>query len=214
MQRLQTYCSEELGGFYLDILKDRLYTFQRDSPLRRSSQTVLFDVLVALTKVMAPILSFTAEEVWKMLPESVRKSPETPSVHLASFPEPDPQWADAELAERWERLLQVRETVLAALEEKRRGKLIGSSLEARIVIDANPDRYGLLSRYAQDLPTIFIVSDVELRQVHNLPLNPDFTVIVEKATGAKCERCWNYRAAVGTFPDHPTLCDRCVEAIR
>jgi len=214
VHEMDYFCAVDMSAIYLDILKDRLYTFQRDSPLRRSSQTVLFDVLVALTKVMAPILSFTAEEVWKMLPESVRKSPETPSVHLASFPEPDPQWADAELAERWERLLQVRETVLAALEEKRRGKLIGSSLEARIVIDANPDRYGLLSRYAQDLPTIFIVSDVELRQVHNLPLNPDFTVIVEKATGAKCERCWNYRAAVGTFPDHPTLCDRCVEAIR
>ena len=132
VHEMDYFCAVDMSAIYLDILKDRLYTFQRDSPLRRSSQTVLFDVLVALTKVMAPILSFTAEEVWKMLSESVRKSPETPSVHLASFPEPDPQWADAELAERWERLLQVRETVLAALEEKRRGKLIGSSLEARI----------------------------------------------------------------------------------
>jgi isoleucyl-tRNA synthetase len=211
---LNNFCAVDLSAIYLDILKDRLYTFHRDSPLRRSSQTVLFDALVALTKLMAPILSFTADEIWRMLPDAVRRGAETCSVHLVSFPEPDPKWQDTELAQRWERLLQVREAVLAALEEKRRGKLIGSSLEARIVIDANPDRYELLRRYVQDLPTIFIVSDVEFRQVHNLPLNPDFTVRVEKATGNKCERCWNYRAAVGTFPDHPTLCDRCVEAIR
>ena len=100
------------------------------------------------------------------------------------------------------------------LEAKRRDKVIGSSLEARIVIEANPDRYRLLSQHAQDLPTIFIVSDVELRQVTDLPLNPDFTVKVEKATGKKCERCWNYRSAVGDFSEHPTLCDRCIEAIR
>ena len=87
-------------------------------------------------------------------------------------------------------------------------------LEARVVIEANTDRYELLRPYYKDLPSFFIVSDVELTPVHHLPLKPDFSISVQRATGAKCERCWNYRSAVGTFPDHPTLCDRCVEAVR
>ncbi|MGH7254123.1 MAG: class I tRNA ligase family protein, partial [Nitrospiraceae bacterium] len=208
------FCAVYMSAIYLDILKDRLYTFRKESPLRRSSQTVLFDILVALTKVMAPILSFTAEEIWRMLPESARTSPEQPSVHLAAFPEPDPTWADSELAERWDQLLEVRSEVLARLEQQRREKIIGSSLEAKVLIHANTDRYEFLNHYEQDLPSLFIVSQVELKLVHHLPHKPDFVVAVVKAGGGKCERCWNYRAAVGTFPDHPTLCDRCVEAIR
>jgi isoleucyl-tRNA synthetase len=207
------FCSVYMSAVYLDILKDRLYTFHRDSPLRRGSQTVLLDVLVALTRLMAPILSFTADEIWRTIPEVARGA--VPSVHLSSFPKPEPRWADAALAQRWEALLEVRTEVQAKLEEKRRDKVIGSSLEARIIINANSDRYEFLKKCAQDLPAIFIVSDVELHQVHNLPLKPDFEVKVEKASGSKCERCWNYRPSVGTFlPDHPTLCDRCLEAIR
>ncbi len=208
------FCAVYMSAIYLDILKDRLYTFHKDSPLRRSSQTVLFDALVALTKVMAPILSFTAEEVWLMLPESARTNPELPSVHLTSFPEPDPTWADSELAERWDQLLEVRSEVLARLEQQRREKIIGSSLEAKVLIHANTDRYEFLNHYEQDLPSLFIVSQVELKLVHHLPHKPDFVVEVVKAGGGKCERCWNYRPAVGSFPEHPTLCDRCVEAIR
>jgi isoleucyl-tRNA synthetase len=215
------FCAVHMSAIYLDILKDRLYTFHKESPLRRSSQTVLFDVLVALTKVMAPILSFTAEEVWRMLPEPARTSPEQPSVHLASFPEPDPQWADAELVERWERLLLVRTVVQGALEMQRRDKEIGSSLEAKVVLTADSARWGFLGQYETFLATLFIVSQVTVRwekevslEGHLLSDTSGFAVDVFKADGAKCERCWNYRVAVGTFPDHPTLCDRCVEAIR
>ncbi|GIW54265.1 MAG: isoleucine--tRNA ligase [Nitrospiraceae bacterium] len=211
---LNNFCAVDLSAVYLDILKDRLYTFRKDSPLRRGSQTVLFDVLVALTKLMAPILSFTAEEIWRMLPEAARREAGADSVHLASFPEAHPKWKDEALAQRWERLLEIRTRVQAELELKRRDKIIGASLEARVILQANPDAYSLLKKYEQDLPTLFIVSQVEVEEVHHLPQQSDVVVTVVKAEGEKCERCWNYRPAVGTFPDHRTLCDRCVEAIR
>ncbi|MCE3222981.1 MAG: ileS [Nitrospira sp.] len=211
---LNNFCSVDLSAVYLDILKDRLYTFRKDSPLRRGSQTVLFDIVVALTKLMAPVLSFTAEEIWRMLPEAARADSKADSVHLAMFPEVDPRWADARLAERWEQLLEVRTAVQGALEVKRRDKVIGAPLEARVVIEAQPASYELLKRYGTDLPAFFIVSDVMLIELPEVPDALAFIITVEKATGAKCERCWNYRSAVGTFPDHPTLCDRCVEAVR
>ncbi len=211
---LNNFCAVDLSAVYLDILKDRLYTFRKDSPLRRGAQTVLFDVLVALTKLMAPILSFTAEEIWRMLPETARREAGANSVHLASFPKADSKWKDEALAQRWERLLEIRTRVQAELELKRREKVIGASLEARVVLAANPEAYRLLKEYEQDLPTLFIVSQVEVKEMHHPLQHTDVVVTVTKAEGAKCERCWHYRPAVGTFPDHPTLCDRCVEAIR
>jgi isoleucyl-tRNA synthetase len=115
---------------------------------------------------------------------------------------------------RWDRLLEVRTSVQAALEEQRRNKVIGSSLEAVVEIQANPDTYGFLKPYESDLSTLFIVSRVTLQEVHHLPHKPDFLVTVSKATSRKCERCWNYREAVGENKQHPTLCDRCVEAVQ
>ncbi len=209
---LNNFCSVDLSAVYLDILKDRLYTFHKDAHERRSSQTVLLEVLVALTKLMAPVLSFTADEIWRMLPEAIRKES---SAHLAAFPETNPRWNDVELAQRWGQLLEVRVAAQAELEKQRRDKLIGAPLEAKVELEANPDKYKLLKEYERDLPALFIVSQVKLKAVTNLPHQPDFRVsLVTKADGKKCERCWNYRPAVGTFKDHPTLCDRCIEAIR
>ncbi|MCS6896492.1 MAG: class I tRNA ligase family protein [Nitrospira sp.] len=211
---LNNFCAVDLSAVYLDILKDRLYTFRRDSHARRSSQTVLFDVLTALTKLMAPILSFTAEEIWRMLPTAARRGSHGVSVHLASFPDVDPQWLDPALGDRWARLLEVREAALAALEERRQEKLIGSSLEAALEIEASAERFGLLKQYEEILPAVLIVSQVELKETENLSQKPDFRVRVFRAKGKKCERCWNYREAVGRDAVHPTLCDRCLEAIR
>jgi isoleucyl-tRNA synthetase len=212
---LNNFCSVDMSAVYLDILKDRLYTFDKDSPLRRSSQTVLFDIVVALTKLMAPILSFTAEEIWQVLPEVVRKQSGLESVHLAAFPDSNLQWSDdSALADRWCAILEVRQAVQAVLEVQRREKVIGSSLEARVQIEANTDGFALLKEYEADLPGIFIVSQVELKPVHRLPHKPDFLVTPDRAIGAKCDRCWNYRPAVGTYEDHPTLCDRCIEPVR
>ncbi|HXC67832.1 MAG TPA: isoleucine--tRNA ligase, partial [Nitrospiraceae bacterium] len=220
IHELDYFCAVYMSAVYLDILKDRLYTFRADDPLRRGSQTVLFDIVVALAKLMAPVLSFTAEEIWRALPERLEKvtrvlaGASKASVHLSQFPEALPQWQDLVLAQRWEVLLEVRVAAQAALEDQRREKVVGSSLEADIQIQANPEKYEFLKRYEADLPTVLIVSRVELREVHNLPLKPDFLVVVSKSKSQKCERCWNYRPAVGTFPDHPTLCDRCVEAVQ
>src|SRR5574341_1270715 len=207
---LNNFCSVDMSAVYLDILKDRLYNFRADSPLRQGSQTVFFEIVTAMTKLMAPILSFTAEEIWQLLPEAARQNPTLPSVHLASLPESDPRWNNPDLGSRWVNLLQVREAAQVSLEEKRREKLVGSSLEATITIEANPERYALLKQYESDLPSIFIVSGVELKKVHSLPHAPDFRVLVTRSKWAKCERCWNYREAVGKDVTHPTLCDRCV----
>jgi len=204
---LNNFCSVDLSSVYLDILKDRLYTFHKDAHERRSSQTVLFEILVALTKLMAPVLSFTADEMWRMLPEAARKEA---SVHLASFPETDRKWADEKLAQRWERLLEIRTTVQASLEAQRRDKVIGSALEAKVVLKVDGTLQEFLKPYEADLPALFIVSQVALER----GTQEGCSVEIQRAEGGKCERCWNYRSAVGTFKDHPTLCDRCVEAIR
>ncbi|GKS57439.1 isoleucine--tRNA ligase [Nitrospira sp.] len=217
---LNNICSVDLSSVYLDILKDRLYTCRTDSPLRRGSQTVLYDVLVVLTKLMAPILSFTAEEIWRMLPKTGPLDEGEWSVHLSRFPEPVPAWTDTALGERWEKLLEIRTAVQSAMEERRREKVIGSSLEAHVVIEANPEQYQFLSAYVPDLPGLFIVSTVELRRSSALRINQGvgfsagMHCTVQKSAERKCERCWNYRTSVGSEPAHPTLCDRCIEAIR
>ncbi len=219
---INNFCSVDMSAIYLDILKDRLYTFHKEDPLRRGSQTVLFEVVTALTKLMAPILTFTAEEIWNVLPEASRVPAGAFSVHLARFPEPDRRWQDPELAQRWEQLLSVRTVVQSALEIQRREKLIGSSLEAKVRLLAEPVKYDLLKAYVTDLPTLFIVSQVVLERTPALPTEGHLlcspscgiAVDVDRAEGVKCERCWNYRASVGGSSTHPSLCDRCVEALR
>jgi isoleucyl-tRNA synthetase len=207
---LNNFCSVDLSAVYLDILKDRLYTFRADSSLRRGSQTVLCEITVVLAKLMAPILSFTAEEIWRMLPDAVRK--EATSVHLTSFPEGEPVWRDEELMARWETLLAYRSRVQGDLEIRRRDKVIGSSLEAHVQIEAGPEAYRFLTAYSGDLSAIFIVSRVTVTQAEMGPA--DIRITVERSDASKCERCWNYREAVGKDATHPTLCDRCVEAVR
>ena len=209
---LNNFCSVDLSAVYLDILKDRLYTFRADSSLRRGSQTVLFDIVRTMTKLMAPILSFTAEEIWRVLAAQIPGGLAHTSVHLASLPDVDRLWQDAELAKRWEKLLTYRSQVQGVLEASRRDKVIGSSLEAHVQLEAGADTYQFLKRYEKDLGTIFIVSKVTLTQGPGS--EGPLTVSVEKSQAGKCERCWNYREAVGTDASHPTLCDRCVEAIR
>jgi isoleucyl-tRNA synthetase len=220
---LNNFCSVDLSAVYLDILKDRLYTFRADSPLRRGSQTVFFDIVTALTKLMAPVLSFTAEEIWRTLSAHMPGASMAKSVHLAAFPEALPEWTSPELEERWEDLLCLRSKVQARLEEKRREGLIGAPLEARVIIyaqRASPAMYDVFQPYENFLPSLFIVSMVDLVPVGRVEANimsdlsDGFGIVVERASGKKCERCWNYREAVGKDAAHPTLCDRCLEAIR
>jgi isoleucyl-tRNA synthetase len=209
---LNNFCSVDLSAVYLDILKDRLYTFRADSALRRGSQTVLYEIITAMTKLMAPVLSFTAEEIWRSLAASVGGATSPVSVHLSEFPEVHPEWQDAKLAQRWERLLGYREFVQGVLEVSRREKVIGSSLEASVEMRADTEDYAALKFYEQDLPTVFIVSQVKL--IASGEAKGALAVTATKSSFGKCERCWNYREAVGTHAAHPTLCDRCVEAVQ
>jgi isoleucyl-tRNA synthetase len=209
---LNNFCSVDLSAVYLDILKDRLYTFRADSPLRRGSQTVLFEILVAMTKLMAPVLSFTAEEIWRTLTTQAGRRLKVSSVHLSEFPEAQPQWQDAALAQRWERLLVYRTQVQGALEGSRRDKTIGSSLEATVQLQADADTYEFLNPYRNDLTTLFIVSQVEL--ISSSEAKVPLTITTTGSSFGKCERCWNYREAVGKHTTYPTLCDRCIEAVQ
>jgi len=205
---LHNFCAVDLSAFYLDVLKDRVYASAATSPERRAAQTAMYLILENLTRLMAPVLSFTADEIWAYIP---RHGHEAESVHLTEFPKVDDTYVDEPLAERWERLLRVRDEVLKALEEARKGKLIGNAVEAKVEILAGPTLHPFLAGYAKDLPTIFIVSAVDLNP--GPPDGPELSVNVHRAPGQKCERCWLYRESVGQFSTHPTLCDRCVAVL-
>jgi len=201
------FCTGDLSSFYLDVLKDRLYTFAPRSRERRSAQTVLLEVLRDLIRMVAPLLSFTAEEAWQCLPQSARDSA---GVHLAEMPDVRDEYFDEELAVRWAELLEARGFVLKALEEARRGGLIGNSLEAKVIMKAGGDVLKPLTGFGTALPSIFIVSEVELLESVGL-VEPEVTV--EKAAGSKCVRCWNYRTSVGRNIDYPEICGRCVAQV-
>ena len=204
---LNNFCSVDLSAFYLDVLKDRVYTVPADSPVRRSAQTVMYEIVSSLIRLMAPVLSFTAEEIWKYLPGDPDRDE---SVHLADFPSVNPDHIDDDLAEKWERILQAREQVSKAMEEARNDKVIGHPLDARVEIDASPDMMVLLTSLSDWLKSVFIVSQVVLKE------NPEvkgIQVKIGRADGSKCQRCWNYDISVGTDKTHPSLCARCLTAI-
>ncbi len=214
--RLYNFCTVALSARYFDIIKDRLYTFAPRNIARRSAQTVLYKIADALARLLAPVLVFTADEIWENLPQ-VGGGDEAPSsVHLATFPE-STNVQDMELRTRWALLFRLRDEVLAKLEEARAAKVIGSSLEAKVRIRPSALVRKTLEKYKDDLRYIFIVSQVELREwmdepeVHSLIFED---IQVERAEGEKCERCWNYSVHVGESERYPAVCERCVEALR
>jgi isoleucyl-tRNA synthetase len=212
---LHNFCVVDMSSFYLDVLKDRLYTSPARSEARRCAQTVLYEVLQGLVRVMAPVLSFTAEEVWGYLPGEKEAS-----VHLAALPEVREEFLDDALAERWNKLLEVRSEVLKPLEAARKEKVIGHPLEAEVVIYPGEPLVGLLAPYEAQLATLFIVSQAALSTdeppatAYRSELLPQLAVEVRKAAGAKCERCWMRLPSVGEAPEAPGLCARCRDALR
>jgi isoleucyl-tRNA synthetase len=205
---LNNFCSVDLSALYLDIVKDRLYCEGTTSPERRSAQTALHRVLDALVRMMAPILSFTAEEIWEHMPADAGRAP---SVHLADFPVVDAALQDEELAARWERLLEVRSVVTKALEELRQRGEIGQSLEARVRIAAHGTLASQLAAHDALLPDVFIVSAVEL--VTAPAAGAELAVEVARVGGERCARCWCYRADVGSNRRFPPLCGRCARVL-
>ncbi len=230
---LYDFATVDLSAFYFDVLKDRLYTAPANSARRRAAQWTLYRIADALVRAVAPLLPFTADEVWSHLPAP--HSRET-SVHVATFAAPDSLAEDVPARNRaalddWPRLMAVRDEVLKGLEAARQEKFIGGSLEAKVVLavedssgdsdDAARERRKLaelLEKYRARLPALFIVSQVELvRRVphgaHETQL-PGLKVKIDRADGEKCERCWNYSVHVGRDRDYPTVCERCSEALQ
>ena len=203
--KLQLFCSEDLGGFYLDVLKDRLYTSAAGSVARRSAQTALHQILHAMLRWMAPFLSFTAEEAWKIVGGG------SPSIFLETYPTLPA--GDAALLAKWERIRAIRNIVNKEIEKVRAEGQLGSSLQANVSLLAQSETYNMLSSLGEDLKYVFIVSKVEVKPVSEaMDEVVDFdceVTSVAPSDHAKCERCWHYRADVGVNPEHPTLCGRC-----
>jgi isoleucyl-tRNA synthetase len=217
---VNNFCTVELSAFYLDITKDCLYTAAPQSQARRSVQTALFRIADALVRLIAPLLCFTSEEIWSHLPA---RPAGIESVHLATFPETvelsgELTMSQIERLHNWDRLIEVREEVLKALEAARREKFIGNALEARVEISAEGEWARLLQDYKSFLPTLFIVSQVSLSD-DSVPdsvesLIPGLRIAIRRADGTKCERCWNYSVKVGEDTTFPTLCERCAPVVR
>jgi isoleucyl-tRNA synthetase len=205
-QTLNTLATVDLSAFYVDVTKDRMYTLGAKSRERRSTQTVMYLISEGLARLLAPILPATADQLWQHIPG--RRSG---SIHLEEFPKVE-HYTDAPLLKTWESLLDVRERVNAALEEKRKDKVIGTSLGARVVIAASGSVGALLKSHRDDLPMLFNVSDVALT-VEASEGPDEVRVEVEKAPGVKCARCWRVVPNVRTEPDCAGICDRCVDAL-
>jgi len=208
-QRLNHFFAVELSAFYFDILKDRLYISAPNSPARRAAQTAAWRIGEALVRLLAPITSFTSEEIWRYLPQI---SDRAQSVHLTLFPKVEELLGnapavDAKQAEDWTVLRAARDEVLKSLEDARNNKLIGGNLEAQVSLTASDPVYSVLARYKEQLRYVFIVSAVDLKQATNG--DTALHVQISKAPGLKCERCWNYSTRVGEDKKYPTVCERC-----
>lgn len=217
---LYNFCTMDLSSFYLDASKDRMYTQGKDSLSRRSGQTAMYEIILGLVRLMAPVLCFTAEEIWKYLP-GLEDFPE--SVHLALFPTSREAYMDEELAEKWDTLLQVRSEVSKVLESARRDKIIGHPLDACVELFLTDSKlYDFLKEYEKLLRSIFIVSSVDLTVNTTAPANgytqselfDGLFVKVTHAEGEKCGRCWKYDLSVGRVSEHPTLCETCISLVQ
>jgi isoleucyl-tRNA synthetase len=205
---LNNFCSVDLSALYLDVRKDRLYCERPDGPERRATQTVLHAMLDATVRLMAPVLSFTADEVWSFLPAATEAS-----VFLAGFGELPATWCDEALASRFEQLLAVRAAVTKSIEEARQAGRLKQGSEARVVLGADGDLGALLASRLGDLPAFFLVAEVGLDgDGEESAVMPGLRVRVERAAGEKCERCWITRA-LGIDPRHPRLCERCAAVV-
>jgi isoleucyl-tRNA synthetase len=215
--RVNHFCIVDLSAFYFDVLKDRLYISAPKSRARRSAQTATWRIGEALLRLLAPIMSFTCEEIWPYLPKVAEREE---SVHVAQFPVTTEIVGEAagpatgtKSDEEWASLRSVRDEVLKALEEARNNKLIGTGLEAQVAITASDPLYSLLQRYADQLRYLFIVSSVTLVQGSGNGTG-GVHIEVTKADGAKCDRCWNYSTHVGEDKTYPTVCERCSAVLK
>jgi len=203
-QAANSFITVDLSAFYVDVTKDRMYTLGAKSDARRSGQTAMYLIADGLARLLAPILPFTTDELWRNLPAEREAS-----VHLAVFPSTLAEWRDDELLARWAELSVVRDQVNIALEERRQDKTITSNLSARVRIGAAGDLRRMLDSYSEELPALFGVSQVIIDEVNTTQPR----VVVDKAQGVKCERCWRYVPSVSETTELEGLCERCVDAL-
>jgi isoleucyl-tRNA synthetase len=195
--KLQVFCSEDLGAFWLDVLKDRLYTAAPKSLARRSAQTALWHVTHAMLRWMAPFLSFTAEEAWKVFAPG-----KSASIFIETFSDTS-AWADDALLAKWSRLREIRDVANKEIEALRSAGQVGSSLQAELLITAAAGDHALLASLGDDLRFVTITSQARIAE------GAELAVAVTPSAATKCERCWHYRDDVGSDAQHPTICGRC-----
>lgn len=214
---IHNFCTVELSAIYLDIVKDRLYVEGKTSLLRRAAQTVLYEVLDSLVRLVAPVLTFTSEEIWSYIPGE--KSAE--NVQLAEMPKVNPEWMNEKLAEQWDQILELRTDVTKALEKARQDKLINHPLTAHVDLYPTEAQYAFLQQ-VPNLAEIFIVSDLTVHEPHEArpegvqpaEVHVGLGILVQPAKGEKCERCWMFHEEVGKDKEHPTICPRCSNVLQ
>ncbi|MEG1887425.1 MAG: class I tRNA ligase family protein, partial [Oscillospiraceae bacterium] len=202
---VHNFCVVDMSNFYLDALKDRLYVEGTNSATRRAAQTTIYKVLDVLTRLIAPILAFTSEEIWSFMPHENGK--DTRNVLFNEMPKFCDN-VDAEFLERWNKIHEIRDEVKKALEESRNQKVIGSSLDAKVILKASGEIYKFLKSCENILPEILIVSELSIEEGAD-----ELAVQVERAGGQKCERCWSFSGTVGQIEGHPTICERCAKVL-
>ena len=210
-QAINQFCVVDMSNFYLDIIKDRLYTEKLNSIERRAAQTTMYEILQALVRILAPMTCFTAEEIWEFMPH--KDNEKLDSVMLSYYPEINEKYNNKELEEKWNKIIKIKELVSKKLEEARSEKVIGHSLNAKVTLYAEKDEYEFLLENKELLMTVFIVSGLEIEK--NERKNEEkIGVKVEVADGKKCERCWMYSTTVGEDKENPNICHRCSEALK
>lgn len=209
---IHNFCVLDMSNFYLDAAKDRLYVESSSSATRRAAQTTIYNILHTLTRLIAPILAFTSDEIWKFMPH--RAGDDTRNVIFNDFPKAA-GISDNEFMARWEKIHKVRDDIKKALEIARTAKVIGASLESEVTVFAKGEMYDFLKSAEDMLSTVFIVSKVNLENAEGGEFKGDtgIGVTVKHAEGEKCERCWTYSETVGESVEHPTLCSRCAAII-
>lgn len=218
---IYNFCVIEMSSFYLDVLKDRLYTARADGRERRSTQTAIFHIVKTLLKISAPILCFTSDEAWK----SYKMNEEANSIHMAEWPEFPEDMYDTTALNDWEHIRKARDLINPFIEKKRESGVVGSSLEAKVTLETKHEQeYEFLSKHLEELSLGLIISTIDVKMNEDLSANDEdvvlndakkviFKVNVERAEGEKCERCWIYSTNIGDSSEHPTLCPKCVNAL-
>ena len=203
---IHNFCVIDMSNTYLDVAKDTLYVEAKNSPARRATQTTIYTILNELTRMLAPILFFTSDEIWKEMKHIEGEN--TESVMLNDYPVTRAEWKNEEVAAEFDKILTVRDEVKKNLEQARASKVIGASLEAKVTLTVTKDDYSFFAERKDLLKYLFIISQIELVEGENLSIK------VEKADGQKCERCWSYSQSAGEDPEHKTLCARCAGIVK